>query len=61
MTDFNSDGVEFAWIEELARRSAAIEAGTAVGYPADVVFDQRREKFTAKSDADNELNSKDNP
>jgi hypothetical protein len=40
------EDVEEAWHEEIVRRSAQIEAGTAVGDPADQVFKALREKFS---------------
>lgn len=45
--DFEDDGdVDEAWHEELIRRNAQIEAGTAVGIPAEQVFKALREKFS---------------
>ncbi len=45
--DVEDEGdVEEAWHEELTRRNAQIEAGTAVGIPAEQVFQALREKFS---------------
>jgi putative addiction module component (TIGR02574 family) len=40
------EDVDDAWHEELIRRNAQIEAGTAVGIPAEQVFKTLREKFS---------------
>lgn len=42
----DDENVEDAWHEELIRRNAEIEAGTAVGIPAEQVFKALREKFS---------------
>ena len=44
--DEDEEDVEDSWHEELVRRSAQIDAGTAVGDPADQVFKALREKFS---------------
>ena len=42
----DDENVEEAWHEQIVRRSAQIDAGTAVGDPADQVFKALREKFS---------------
>ena len=44
--DEDEEDVEDSWHEEIVRRSAQIDAGTAVGDPADQVFKALREKFS---------------
>ena len=46
LDDEDEDGVDEAWHDELVRRNAQIEAGTAVGIPAEQVFQALREKFS---------------
>lgn len=41
----DEEDVEEAWQEEIVRRNAEIEAGTAVGIPAEQVFKSLREKY----------------
>jgi len=42
----DGENTEDAWHDELVRRNAEIEAGTAVGLPAEQVFQALREKFS---------------